>query len=371
MADEGKVPGGRFGPASFIRVLDMQHTFRDASLLSDEEMFQRLSESLEACLDTSTGKIGMLNPKENPEPVSRYASLWNEAVRRGFQRDDIGFGIRGHLRRSAKLSSFTSSEPPWQEFEKLTARIHVAFCRDSEVKWSEKLIDGSGGERQIDVTIRSKLGPHPVLGIVSCKCEKRPVAIAEVESFVTVKNDLKAGIAIMVSNSGYQKGALAKAKAHGVRLWTLQQAEKAAWRDEIRTFELVYPMCSQLKFCPALPANALPQETRIDLTTVVFLTPDHKRRTLREAIAIAIDQASQQCVPIPRWVSLTFPDGSTINFFGMSFPIEQIDLHLTTKVGLRQRKKMKIPTGTMYDFNEAPDGASYTIAERDLPPLKH
>ena len=47
-------------------------------------------------------------------------------------------------------------DPEWKRFEKLVARIHIALCRDAEVRWSERIIDTSGTERQIDVTIRTR-----------------------------------------------------------------------------------------------------------------------------------------------------------------------------------------------------------------------
>ena len=355
--------------SGFARVLDTQYVVRDANLLTDEELFRQIAAAMDDNLDTSSGKVGVQNPQENPEPISRFASLWNEAIRRGFQNDDIGIGMRGQLRASPKLSPFLR-EPSWQSFEKLVARIHIAYCRDAQVKWSEKLVDRSGTERQIDVTVRSKVGPHPVLGIISCKHKKRPVPISEVEAFITSKQDLNAAIAIMVSSSGYQEGALAKAKMYGLQLWTLQQAETAAWRNEIRVYKLLYPIFSELRFDPILPADAIPQGNRIELNEITFVTPDQKQYSLQNLSAMAIDQASQMCVPIPNWVNLELPAGSTMHFRDRAFPIQRVGFYFSRTVTLQQRKNMNIPTGASYNFNEAPDGSRYTIAERDLPALK-
>jgi hypothetical protein len=360
----------RLSRHGFTRVMDMQYVFKGADLLSDEELFRQLAGAVNDTLKiTPAGKIGMLNPREHPEPISRFASLYNEAVRRGFQRDDIGIGIKGYSKSLDKLEPFRK-EPVWQEFEKLTARIHVAFCRNAEVKWSEKLKDDSGTERQIDVTVRSKVGPHNVLAIVSCKCEKRPVSIIDVEAFITTKNDLKAAMGIVVSRSGYQDGAIAKAKNHDIRLWTLAEAEEAAWRHEVRIFDLFYPMCSEFKFIPALPPNVFPTNIRLEFADVVFISPDEKRQSLQDVIAIAIDQACQRCLPVPCWLDMIFPDGSTINFYGKSFPVQKMEFHFTHNVQVRQQKQMRIPTGPLYNFNQAPNGTTYKIAERDLPPLK-
>jgi hypothetical protein len=144
--------------------------------------------------------VAPVNPKDDPEPGSRFASLYNEAVRRGFQRDDIGFGMKPDLWTDPKFNKI--GDPDGKRFEKVVARIHIALCCDAEVKWSEKLTDTSGTERHIDVTIRTRAGPHQMLGIIQCKEEKRPLSISEVEAFVSVKKDLNAATAIVVARNG-------------------------------------------------------------------------------------------------------------------------------------------------------------------------
>ncbi len=180
----------RQGPTSFIQIVSLEHAFKNADKLSDEELFVQLGCALDDSTVVIDGKIAPVNPKDNPEPMSRFASLYNEAVRRGLQREDIGFGMRSNLPNNSELEQL--GDPEWKRFEKLVARIHIALCRDAEVKWSEKLVDASGTERQIDVTIRTRTGSHEVLGVVQCKFEKKPVSISEVESFVSVKKDLNA-----------------------------------------------------------------------------------------------------------------------------------------------------------------------------------
>jgi hypothetical protein len=306
-----------------------------------------------------------VNPKDDPEPSSRFASLYNEAVRRGFQKEDIGFGMQPFLRKGVKLDHF--ADPEWQRFEKLVARIHLAICRDAEVKWSEKLIDISGAERQIDVTIRTHTGPHEVLGIVQCKFEKRPVSITEVEAFVSVKRDLNAGIAIMVSRSGYQSGAEAKGKLHDIRLWTLQEAEHVAWRDEMRVFRLRYPMFSKIQFSPDIPSGALPQSASDIDFRLVIITQGDQRTTLLDVLSQMIQNAAERCLPIPFWLDVNFP-GGTLSLLGKDFPLEKVEIEFTRFVEIEQQQQMKVPIGSSYSFKPN-KGEGLLIAERDLPPL--
>lgn len=95
--------------------------------------------------------------------------------------------------------------------------IHVAEQQGADVRWDEK-IDG----RQFDVTIRFKSGLYEYLTVIECKEYKRTVPAEKVEALVTKAGDVHADKAIMVSSSGYQKGALVVARKHGVKLFTLK-----------------------------------------------------------------------------------------------------------------------------------------------------
>jgi Restriction endonuclease len=356
----------RQGPTTFIRVFSLEHAFKNPDRLSNEELFVQLGRALGDSTVLVDGKTAPVNPKDDPEPVSRFASLYNEAVRRGFQRDDIGFGMRSNVPRCSRLDQ--CGDPEWKRFEKLVARIHIALCRDAEVKWSEKLVDASGTERQIDVTIRTLVGPHEVLGVVQCKFEKRPVSISEVESFISVKKDLNAGIAIMVSGAGYQSGAEAKGRLHDIRLWTLEEAEHAAWRDEMRVFHLRYPMFSEVLFSPAIPADALPwREANIDFKAVLIVQGS-QQTTLLDVLGKMIHNATERCLPIPFWMDVSFP-GATLSLLGRNFPLERVEIHFTRHVDIKQQKQMKVPIGSSYSFMQN-TGEGLHIVERDLPPLK-
>ena len=356
----------RLDGTTFIRVYSLDHAFKHADKLSDEELFLQLAKALNDSVQMTDKGVAPVNPKEDPEPGSRFASLYNEAVRRGFQRDDIGFGMKPDLWTDEKFNKI--GDPEWKRFEKLVARIHIALCRDAEVQWSEKLIDTSGTERQIDVTIRTRTGPHQMLGIVQCKYEKRPVGITEVEAFVSVKKDLNAATAIMVARNGFQSGAEAKAKLHDIRLWTLDEAEKVAWREEVRTFRLRYPMFREVKFVPAIPAQAFSNATMEIDFKAVWISNGEKRISLFNVIAQGISNATERCLPLPCWVDLEFP-GATLELLGKKFPVERVSIHLTHHVEIEQQRAMKVPLGASYEFRKN-TGEIVSIVERDLPGLK-
>jgi len=355
----------RTGPTTFIQVISLEHAFKNADQLTDEGLFAQLALALDDSTEIVNEKVCPVNPGINPEPSSRFASLYNEAVRRGFQRDDIGFGMQPFMRSGLKLDPFM--DPEWKRFEQLVARIHIALCRDAQVNWSEKLIDLAGVERQIDVTIRTSTGPHKVLGLVQCKFEKMPVSITEVDAFVSVKKDLNAGIAIMVSRSGYQSGAEAKGKLHDVRLWTLQEAELVAWRDEMRVFCLRYPMFSEIRFYPPIPAGSFSENAfDIDFRSVL-ITQGNQRTTLLDVLSQMIHNAAERCLPVPFWMDVNFPNGELL-IARKIFPLERVEINFTRVMEIERRQQMKIPIGSSYSFKSTA-GDDLVIAERDLPPL--
>ena len=353
------------GPTSFTRVLSPEHAYHSTESLSDVELFEKIAEALDDATDTSSGKIGLVDPRQNPEPISRFASLYNEAVRRGFRHEDIGFGMQLFLDKSIKLAKF--GDPDWKRFEKLVARIHIALCRDADVKWSEKIVDKSGTERQLDVTIRTRTGPHDVLGIIQCKFEKRSVSIAEVESFISTKHDLNAGFAIMVSRSGYQSGAEAKARLHDIRLWTLNEAEQASWREETRTYELRYPMFDEITFSPAIPTDGLsPLPQPVDFKAVIISMAD-KNLTLESLIGQAIQNATDRCLPVPCWLDFSL-ERSKLLLSGRTFPLEKIGVHFSHYIIMAKQRKIKISQGKSYIFKPIA-GRGLSISERELPAL--
>jgi hypothetical protein len=182
-----------------------------------------------------------------------------------------------------------------------------------------------------------------------------------------VKCDLNAGLAIMVSRSGYQSGAEAKGRLHNIRLWTLQEAEHVAWRDEMRIFRLRYPMFSEVQFSPAIPPDAFPHSGAEINFGSVAIAQGEQRTTLLDVLSQMIHNAAERCLPLPCWVDVNFP-GGTLSLLGKDFPLDQVKIHFTRYVEVEERKQMRVPIGSTYSFR--PNiGKGLSIAERDLPPL--
>jgi hypothetical protein len=113
------------------------------------------------------------------------------------------------------------TQPNWQKFERLVAAIHKADARGAEVIWDHR-IDG----RQFDVVLRFTIGAYQYLTVIECKDQERPVSVDQVEAFATKSRDVGAHMAVMVSSSGYQEGALRVAVRHHVEAFTLSKLDE-------------------------------------------------------------------------------------------------------------------------------------------------
>lgn len=124
-----------------------------------------------------------------------------------------------------------NKSPRWREFERLIARIHNQLYPNGVVQHNEHIVGVSGQKRQFDVTIRCKLGPHETLTVVDCKKHKAPVDIGYIEQFRVQANDVKADMAVIVSTSGFTRGAIAQATTLNVRLLTFEDASTFDWKN--------------------------------------------------------------------------------------------------------------------------------------------
>jgi hypothetical protein len=119
----------------------------------------------------------------------------------------------------------------WKQFEQLIADIQRETAPNAEVRHNETVVGAVTGEnRQLDVTIRAKIGMFPVLVVLECKRYSRAVGTEKVEAFAKKLADVRANQGVMVSNAGFAKGARALARAEGIRLLTYREATHVDWR---------------------------------------------------------------------------------------------------------------------------------------------
>lgn len=109
----------------------------------------------------------------------------------------------------------------WKEFENFAFEIQKKLSPNAIVKQNDKIRGKSGRLREIDISIRQRVGQFELLMVIDCKRYKKPVDIKTVESFVGQMLDIGAHQGALVSSTGYTKSAITRAKLAGINLYHL------------------------------------------------------------------------------------------------------------------------------------------------------
>lgn len=115
-------------------------------------------------------------------------------------------------------------------FEKLVAEVERSIGKSSSVRIQNnvKLKTKKGNYRQIDILIEQAVERFLYRTIIECKDRKSKVNAREVNAFKTLMESVDAHQGIMVSKSGFQKGAITEAANERILLYRLSDAHNAA-----------------------------------------------------------------------------------------------------------------------------------------------
>lgn len=119
--------------------------------------------------------------------------------------------------------------PKWKEFEEFVASIQKSLTPQAKVTHDELIKGKSGIERQVDVSVRYKLGQFTFLAIVDCKDWKKPVDISDIGSFADLVEDVGGNKGAIICNAGFTSGAKQRAKEKGIDLFRAVDAENLDW----------------------------------------------------------------------------------------------------------------------------------------------
>ena len=135
------------------------------------------------------------------------------------------------------------------EFEKQISRIYKLLVNNyAEVTWNDKLPDPDNPKqpRQIDITIKN----GSKITHVECRSHKNPQNTKWIEELIGRKISLEADTMIAVSDSGFTKGAILKAKKYGIFLRNLSEItidEVSIW-GRITAISIHYYVLSNISF---------------------------------------------------------------------------------------------------------------------------
>lgn len=122
----------------------------------------------------------------------------------------------------------------WKDFELVNARLQRRFNKSAEVIQNDSIQGvNSGIFRQIDVSVRYRMGGEEILMIVECRRWKRKIDVKGVEAFNSVKRDVRAHVGIMVSTAGFTKAAKSFADREGISLYRYRDTEAESWPNGV------------------------------------------------------------------------------------------------------------------------------------------
>jgi len=111
-----------------------------------------------------------------------------------------------------------------KSLEQLVELLEKMDMEGAEIKIRDKIYDKVAKEnREIDVSVRFRKGSHDFLIIFECRDRSRKNGPDWIEQIVQKTRDLGANKVVAVSASGFTKGAIEKAKHHGIILRTIKE----------------------------------------------------------------------------------------------------------------------------------------------------
>jgi hypothetical protein len=114
-----------------------------------------------------------------------------------------------------------------KELEELVFFLQKSVAPDALIRRNER-IKGvkSKSTREIDISIRQRIGHSNILIVVECKDYGSPVHVKHMESFIEFLKDVQANKGIMVSSNAFTEGARNRAIEAGIDLYSLSDIKE-------------------------------------------------------------------------------------------------------------------------------------------------
>jgi len=113
----------------------------------------------------------------------------------------------------------------WRDYQDKAAELFCEMGFDTDV---EEVLVGARGKHEIDVVARNTLGGLAVTWIVECKYWKSAVPKAHVLTLAQIAQDVGADRAVLLSETGFQAGAISVSRKSNVLLTSLEELRSAA-----------------------------------------------------------------------------------------------------------------------------------------------
>jgi len=107
----------------------------------------------------------------------------------------------------------------WRKYERQIHQELTSVFTDCEFEFDDRIFGkNSRIDRQIDISIRGKVGGNKILGIIDCKHFSTNIDVKIIESFLGMLEDTKANFGIIITNRGFSLAAKNRANVRNLRL---------------------------------------------------------------------------------------------------------------------------------------------------------
>lgn len=134
----------------------------------------------------------------------------------------------------------------WHEYQEAAARFFREIGMEANTDVS---LEGVRTKHDIDVVVRSKSVGFDLLWVVECKHWKDPVSKLHILGLRQIVNDLGADRGILLSESGFQKGAMEAASLTNVYPTSMAELRRSA-NDDLARMRLAL-ISERLEICKA------------------------------------------------------------------------------------------------------------------------
>ena len=161
-----------------------------------------------------------------------------------------------------------TTEPKWKRFEKLVAQVQQELAPNALVTHNDQIMGRNSGElRQIDITVKQKVGQYNILIAIDCKDYKRAVNVKDVEQFSGLIKDIGANKGVLVAANGFTNTAKRVGDKAGLNLYRLVDTEAHDWQTyvsipvlcdfrRIQKYRFIIPN-SVASFLPSMDPNEI------------------------------------------------------------------------------------------------------------------
>lgn len=180
------------------------------------------------------------------------------------------------------------------DFQRLIYWIEKQLAGEARVVESLLLPDRDGTPREIDITIESAAGVHPVRIAIECRDHARPADVTWIEQLYGKYRDLPVSQVVAVSKAGFTRAARAKAAAYNIRALTLNKASHADWARSVRVVASVevavarYPVAGDCVLTLRNGTTPPSLEQPLDDGLPVLTWPGVPRATLQQLVNSAV-----------------------------------------------------------------------------------